>query len=58
VRNRTDGTVELLATGDDDAVAAIIEACRRGPSDARVDSIEILEAEDPGNRGFTLREAG
>ena len=56
VRNRSDGSVELLATGDDDAVAAIIEACRGGPSGARVDSIEIFEGDDPGNAGFTARE--
>jgi acylphosphatase len=56
VRNRSDGAVELLATGDDDAVAAMVEACRRGPSHARVDSIEIFEAEDPGHAGFTAWE--
>ena len=56
VRNRGDGTVELLATGDDDAVATMIETCRRGPSDARVDLIDILEAEDPGDTGFTARQ--
>jgi acylphosphatase len=48
LRNRTDGTVELLATGEEDAVAAMAEACRRGPFDARVDSINIFEAEDAG----------
>jgi acylphosphatase len=56
LRNRADGTVELLATGEEDAVAAMTEACRRGPSDARVDSIDILKAEDPGSTGFTVRE--
>jgi acylphosphatase len=56
VRNRADGTVELLATGGEDAVAAMTEACRCGPSGARVDSIEILEAEDSGHLGFTARE--
>jgi acylphosphatase len=56
VRNRTDGTVELLATGGDKAVAAMVEACRCGPSDARVDSIDVLETKDPGNASFTVRE--
>jgi acylphosphatase len=56
VRNLANGTVELLATGDDDAVAAMIEACRHGPSGARVDSIDKFEAEDDGSLGFTGRE--
>ena len=37
VRNRTDGSVEALIVGDDAAVGAMIDACRRGPADARVD---------------------
>jgi acylphosphatase len=56
VRNLANGTVELLASGEEDAVAAMTEACRRGPSDARVDSIDMFEAEDPGRAGFTVRE--
>ena len=35
VRNRRDGTVEAVFSGADEAVAAMIEACRRGPSAAR-----------------------
>ena len=31
VRNRADGSVELMATGSKEAVAALIEACRQGP---------------------------
>jgi acylphosphatase len=56
VRNRVDGSVELLATGGHDAVAAMTEACRRGPAGARVDSVDKFEAEDDGSRGFTARE--
>ena len=41
VRNRTDGAVEALIVGEEDAVGQMIEACRRGPSLARVDSIDI-----------------
>jgi acylphosphatase len=58
VRNRVDGTVELLATGGDDAVAAMADACHRGPSGARVDSIDILEVADHASAGFTARETG
>ena len=53
VRNRADGTVEALLTGDDEAVAAMIEACRKGPRGARVDDVTVNEAEDDGAIGFT-----
>ena len=55
VRNRTDRTVEALAIGDDDAVAAMIEACRQGPPAARVTEVAVSEVEDDGSRGFTAR---
>ena len=41
VRNRRDGAVEALIVGDEDAVGQMIEACRRGPSLARVDEIDV-----------------
>jgi acylphosphatase len=40
VRNRRDGGVEAVFAGDADAVAAMIEACRRGPMGARVDTLD------------------
>ena len=40
VRNRRDGSVEAVLAGDADAVAAMIEACRRGPYSARVDTLD------------------
>jgi acylphosphatase len=52
VHNRTDGNVEVLATGGDDAVAAMIEACRQGPDAARVADVAISEVEDDGSPGF------
>jgi acylphosphatase len=44
VRNRADQSVETLIAGDDAAVAAMIEACRRGPSAARVDAVDVQSA--------------
>jgi acylphosphatase len=41
VRNRTDGSVEALVVGDDEAVSRMIEACRRGPTLARVDAVDV-----------------
>ena len=55
VRNRRDGSVEALLIGDDDAVAAAIEECGRGPSLARVDRVEKLPASDDGSVDFTDR---
>jgi len=52
VRNRIDGSVEVLATGAPDAVTAMVEACRRGPSAGRVNRVTVGEAEDDGSLGF------
>jgi acylphosphatase len=45
VRNRRDGSVELVAYGDEEAVEALTCACRTGPPAAQVERIEV-EAED------------
>ena len=39
VRNRRDGSVEAVFAGAAEAVTAMIAACRRGPSSARVDAL-------------------
>jgi acylphosphatase len=52
VRNRFDGSVEVLATGAADAIAAMVEACRHGPRAARVAAVKVNDAEDDGSRGF------
>jgi acylphosphatase len=44
-RNRADGSVEALAAGPEDAVAAFIAAARRGPSASRVDSLREAPAD-------------
>ena len=41
VRNRVDGSVEALVVGEDDAVGKMIEVCRRGPTLARVDAVDV-----------------
>jgi acylphosphatase len=52
VRNRRDGSVEALFVGPEDAVAAMIGDCRRGPPGARVDFVDQREA---GAAEVTLR---
>jgi acylphosphatase len=49
VRNRHDGTVEVVAEGDADAMLRFEMAVRRGPRGARVDDVETTELE-PMNR--------
>jgi acylphosphatase len=52
VRNCSDGSVEALATGAPEAVAALVEACRQGPRGAHVSAVTVAEAEDDGSLGF------
>lgn len=58
VRNRRDGTVEALLSGEADAVQAVVIACRRGPPLARVESIEESFAEPPREPGFRRLPTG
>jgi acylphosphatase len=42
-RNMSDGTVEVVSQGPDDALDRLEQALRRGPSGARVDALDQLE---------------
>jgi acylphosphatase len=44
VRNRRDSSVEAVFGGTEDDVTAMIADCRRGPSGARVETIDQREA--------------
>jgi acylphosphatase len=50
VRNRLNGNVEALFAGPPNAVEALCAACWRGPVQARVDKVEVVEA-DPAALG-------
>ena len=52
VRNRRDGSVEALVTGDENSVEAMIMACRGGPRLARVEEVTVGEADDGGSLDF------
>ena len=56
VRNREDGCVEALVEGDREAVERFERHLRRGPSAARVEAIEVIDAA-PSSRqsGFQIR---
>jgi acylphosphatase len=55
VRNRTDGSVEALVTGAPEAVAAMIEAARKGPLGAHVTGVTVTPDKDDGSVGFASR---
>jgi len=42
-RNLSDGTVEVVSQGPDEALDRLEQALRRGPSGARVDALDELE---------------
>jgi acylphosphatase len=44
VRNRRVGTVEAVLSGEAAAVDAVVEACRKGPPQSRVESVEQRDA--------------
>ncbi|MGH7022937.1 MAG: acylphosphatase [Caulobacteraceae bacterium] len=55
VRNRADGTVELVAAGPAAALDQLAEVCRRGPRAAGVTSVERSEASNQGVDSFEMR---
>jgi acylphosphatase len=56
VRNREDGSVELVAEGPRAQLEALLEWCRKGPPRARVDALEPSWSEATGEfEGFVVR---
>jgi acylphosphatase len=56
VRNGEDGSVEVVAEGDRDAVLRFERAIRVGPRGARVDDVEVTEERASGRSPmFTIR---
>jgi acylphosphatase len=54
VRNRRDGSVEAVFSGDEAAVTAMLDACRRGPPMARVENVAVEEYLGPPLTRFTF----
>lgn len=52
VRNRSDGSVEALAAGSRDSLDMFVIACRRGPRAARVESVDVEDANETVGEGF------
>jgi acylphosphatase len=55
VRNRREGWVELMAIGDPAVIDQLVQACRQGPSAARVTAVVPTPVGDDGSRGFEER---
>ena len=51
-RNLADGSVEVLAAGEDASLAALQRWLQRGPPLARVDEVMRFEADAAGAEGF------
>ncbi len=54
IRNRPDGSVEAEIQGDDAAVQAMLDWLATGPRGARVERIEVADAEPLGEPGFRV----
>jgi acylphosphatase len=55
IRNEPDGSVALHAEGADDAVDALVEWCRTGPSLAKVRNVAVRDATETGATSFEVR---
>jgi acylphosphatase len=55
VRNLSDGRVEAVIEGEEEAVAAMIQWCHQGPLGARVDQVAVEYRPSQGLRGFQIR---
>ncbi|MDB5436475.1 MAG: acylphosphatase [Phenylobacterium sp.] len=55
VRNRADGSVEILAMGETAAIDQLLQACGGGPPGASVRAVRREAAEDDGSVGFAQR---
>jgi len=54
VRNRRDGSVEMVISGRADAIARMLELCRGGPPDAQVAKVEVIGEGGAAPSGFAI----
>jgi len=55
IRNEPDGSVTGHVEGDDEAVDALVEWCRRGPAGARVRDVAVTPATASEADAFDIR---
>ncbi len=55
VRNRPDGSVEIVCEGDEKEIERLIEWCRQGPEGAFVEKVDVEWLESSGRlTGFSI----
>lgn len=54
VRNLSDGSVEIEASGTPEAIESLIAWCRQGPPRAKVERVEVKETEIKNFNGFRI----
>jgi acylphosphatase len=55
VTNRSDGAVEAVFEGEDDAVDSLVRFAEEGPRGAEVSDVEVSDEEPEGLSGFEVR---
>ncbi len=54
IRNASDGAVEVVFEGEDAGVEVMLAWCRKGPPNAQVDGVEVVEETPTGAEGFRI----
>jgi acylphosphatase len=54
-RNTSEGTVEAVFEGEAEAVERLVSFAHTGPSDARVEAVDVHEEEPEDLSGFAIR---
>ncbi len=55
VQNLSDGRVEAVFEGSEEAVESMVEFCHEGSPAARVDDVDVTYGEPQGEDGFEIR---
>jgi acylphosphatase len=55
IQNNPDGTVEGVFEGEQEAVEALVDFCRRGPRGGEVERVEVSGEAPEGVAGFRVR---
>lgn len=58
VRNRRDGSVEAVFSGEEETVAAMLTACRLGPRHSRVMTVDVADIESVAAGPFRILADG
>jgi acylphosphatase len=56
VRNTAAGTVEAVFQGKPESVTAMVDWCRSGPRQARVERVDVVEEGESSLAGFEIRD--